>query len=101
MRARKRRKAVSLPMMMTDLMMASWETIARRTLLVAQNKCSPAEYHRMVREKALAAATSGLRLISSGGRASMASVLAPWHSRAVANAKRLRKSRLGASVRSK
>jgi hypothetical protein len=55
----------------------------------------------MVREKALAAATSGLRLISSGGRASMASVLAPWHSRAVANAKRLRKSRLGASVRSK
>jgi hypothetical protein len=68
MRARKRRKAVSLPMMMTDLMMASWETIARRTLLVAQNKCSPAEYHRMVREKALAAATFGLRLISSGGR---------------------------------
>jgi hypothetical protein len=91
MTARKRRKTVSLPMMMTDLMMASWETIARRTLLVAQNKCSPAEYQRMVREKALAAATSGLRLISSGGRASMASVLAPWRSRAVANAKRLRR----------
>ena len=91
MTARKRRKTVSLPMMMTDLMMASWETIARRTLLVAQNKCSPAEYQRMVREKALAAATSGLRLISSGGRASMASVLGPWHSRAVSNAKRLRK----------
>ena len=91
MTARKRRKTVSLPMMMTDLMMASWETIARRTLLVAQNKCSPAEYQRMAREKALAAATSGLRLISSGGGASMASVLAPWHSRAVSNAKRLRK----------
>jgi hypothetical protein len=61
MTARKRRKTVLLPMMMmTDLMMASWETIARRTLLVAQNKCSPAEYQRMVREKALAAATSGL-----------------------------------------
>jgi hypothetical protein len=91
MTARKRRKTVSLPMMMTDLIMASWETIARRTLLVAQNKCSPVEYQRMVREKAMAAATSGLRLISSGGRASMASVLGPWHSRAVANAKRLRK----------
>ena len=89
MRARSRRKTASLPGMMTDLMMASWETIARRTLLIAQNKCSPAEYQRMVREKASAAASSGLRLISSGGGASL---LAPWHSRAVANAKRLRKN---------
>jgi hypothetical protein len=47
MTARKRRKTVSLPMMITDLMMASWETIARRTLLIAQNKCSSAEYQRM------------------------------------------------------
>ena len=92
MRARSRRKTASLPGMMTDLMMASWETIARRTLLIAQNKCSPAEYQRMVREKASAAASSGLRLISSGGGASLASLLAPWHSRAVANAKRLRKN---------
>jgi hypothetical protein len=68
MRARKRRKNLSLPMMMTDLMLASWETIARRTLLMAQHKCSPAEYRRMVREKTQAAAASGLRLISSGGR---------------------------------
>jgi hypothetical protein len=78
-------------MMMTELMVASWETIARRTLLVAQNRCSPAEYRRMVREKASAAASSGFRLIYSRGGASPASVLAPWHSRAVANAKRLRK----------
>jgi predicted metal-dependent hydrolase len=28
MTARKRRKTVSLPMMMTDLMMASWETLS-------------------------------------------------------------------------
>jgi len=91
MTARKRRKTVSLPMMMTDLIMASWETIALRTLLVMQNKCSPAEYQRMVREKAVAAATSGRRLISAGSRVSMASMLAPWRNRAVANAKRLRK----------
>jgi hypothetical protein len=91
MTARKRRKTVSPPVMMTDLIMASWETIARRTLLVMQNKCSPAEYQRMVREKALAAATSGRRMISSAGMASMASTLAPWYYRAVANAKRLRK----------
>ena len=61
-----RRKTLSLPMMMTNLMMASWETIPRRTLLVAQNKCSPAKYQRMLREKALAAARSGLSLVSSG-----------------------------------
>lgn len=91
MTARKRRKTSSLPVMMTDLMLASWETMARRTLLIAQNKCSPAEYRRMVREKVAAAATSGIRVISSSGKASMASVLAPWRSRAVANASRLRK----------
>ena len=91
MKTRKRRKNLSLPGMMTDLMLASWETIARRTLLVAQNACSPAEYRWMVAEKAEAAAASGLKFIASGGRASMASVMAPWRGRAVANAKRLRR----------
>jgi hypothetical protein len=77
--------------MMADLMLASYETVARRTLLIAQNKCSPAEYQRMFNEKAKAAAASATKLISSGGRATTASILAPWHRRAVANAKRLRK----------
>jgi hypothetical protein len=48
---RERRNTLSLPVMMTDLMKASWETIARRTLRVAQNKCSPAEYQRMVERR--------------------------------------------------
>jgi hypothetical protein len=69
---------------------ASWETILRRTLLMAQNKCSPAEYRQMVREKAEAAAISGLTLASSGGRASVKALLAPWYTRAKANARRLR-----------
>ena len=76
---------------MTDLMLASWETIARRTLLMMQNECSPTEYRRMVNEKAEAAARSTSRLIASRGKASMTSLLAPWRIRAVANAKRLRK----------
>jgi hypothetical protein len=88
MKARKRRSA-PLPVTMIELMLASWETIARRGLLIAQIKCPPSEYRRMFREKAAAAAVSGSRLARR--RASMASVLAPWHSRAVANAKRLRK----------
>jgi hypothetical protein len=91
MKVRKRRKGSSVPVMMTELMLASWETIARRTLLMAQNACSPEEYRRMVREKAEAAATSASRLVFSAGRASTASVLAPWRTRSVANARRLRK----------
>jgi hypothetical protein len=91
MKGRKRRKALSLPAMVTDLMSASWETIVRRTMLIAQNRCSPAEYQRMVAEKADAAAASGRKFIASAGKVSMASVLAPWRRAAVANAKRLRK----------
>jgi hypothetical protein len=85
--------------MLTDLTLASWETIARRTLLMAQNRCSVAEYQRMVHEKAQAALISSLLLVTSGGRASIASIIAPWHKRATANAKRLRKkpAKAGAS----
>jgi hypothetical protein len=78
-------------MMLTDLTLAFWETIARRTMLIAQNRCSKAEYRRMVREKAQAAMETGLRLASSGGQASINSLMAPWYSRVTANAKRLRK----------
>jgi hypothetical protein len=84
-------KARMRPTMMTELMLASWETVTRRALLIAENKCSPAEYSRMLSEKAEAAAATGLTLISSGGRATPVSILAPWHRRAVANARRLRK----------
>lgn len=87
----RRRRKTPMPVMIADLMAASWETIARRTLLIAQNRCWPAEYRRMLHEKAEAAATSGLRLMAGGRSASIASALAPWRSRAVANARRLRK----------
>ena len=40
--------------MMAEMMLASWETIARRTLLIARDTCTPAEYRRMVIEKAAA-----------------------------------------------
>ena len=91
MKTRKRRQKLSLAGVMTDLVLASWETITRRSLLIMQNDCSPAEYRRMVNEKAEAAAISAARLVSGGGRATMTSFLLPWHSRAIANARRLRK----------
>jgi hypothetical protein len=65
--------------------------MTRRAMLMAQNQCSPAEYRRMFGEKVEAAAISASTIMSRGGRARMTSVLAPWHRRAVANAKRLRK----------
>jgi hypothetical protein len=77
--------------MMTELMLASWETIARRTLLMIENDRPPGEYRRMVKEKAEAAARSASSFAFSGGGASLASLLSPWRARAVANARQLRK----------
>jgi hypothetical protein len=76
--------------MATELMMASWETIARRSLMMIQGTCSPAEYQRMVTEKAAAMQLSGLAILHGRGKRQ---VLAPWHKRATANAKRLRSKR--------
>jgi len=87
------RKSLPLPFLLTDLTLASWETIARRTTMMAQNQCSVSEYQRMVHEKAQAAMESGWRLMRTGGQASFASLLAPWAKAARANAKRLRNSK--------
>jgi hypothetical protein len=77
--------------MLAELMVASWETIARRTWMMASGSCSPAEYRRMVTEKTTAAYRSGRALASGVGDRAMRAALAPWHRRATANAKRLRK----------
>ena len=75
-------------MMMARLAAASWETIFRRSMMMAQGTCSPAEYRRMAAEKLAAMQLSTTALMS--GRDETA-VLAPFVSRARANAKRLRK----------
>jgi hypothetical protein len=75
--------------MMAELTLASWEVIARRSRLVAQGRCSPAEHGRMVEEKMRAAAESSLWLASHPGRFDTGAI-SPWHRRAVKNAKRLR-----------
>lgn len=91
MTSRKRRPSMPAPLMMAELAWASWVTITRRTLMMAQSTCSPAEYQRMVREKASAALETS-RLLSSPMGASAEALLKPWHSRATANAKRLRRT---------
>ena len=80
--------ALSTPFMMAELAWASWETIARRSLMMAQNTCSVAEYNCMVAEKTAAVLDIGRVLVSPG--VSAEALLKPLHSRATANAKRLR-----------
>jgi hypothetical protein len=75
-------------MMMAELTVASWETIARRTLMMAQGACSVAEYQRMAAEKMAAVQISTAALMGGRGHAA---VLAPFVVRARANAKRLRR----------
>jgi hypothetical protein len=86
---RKRRTKHALPGMLTSLGIASAQTIALRTAMIAAGTCSPAEYRRMVREKAAAALQSSIRA-ASWPPVSATALLAPWHSKATANAKRLR-----------
>jgi len=81
--------------MLAELMLASWETMARLSLMMVQGTCSPAEYRRMATEKAAAIQESTLDVMY-GRRKGEA--LAPWHKRATANAKRLRVKRARAGL---
>ena len=74
--------------MMARLTAASWETIFHRGLMMAKGTCSAAEYQRMVSEKAAAMGLSMTALLTGRGQAA---ALAPFVSRALANAKRLRR----------
>jgi len=73
---------------MAELAMASWETIARRTAMIARGTCTPAEYQRMVIEKAGALQQSAMAVMTGRGKKA---ALRPWHRRATANARWLRR----------
>ena len=77
----------ALPIMMTELAMASWETIWHRTALMATGACSQAEYGRMMSEKMRAMQQSSCALMA--GKDAEA-VVRPFHKHATANARRLR-----------
>jgi hypothetical protein len=83
-----RRRTRALPLIMAELAMASWETIARRTAMIARGTCTPAEYQRMVMEKTAALQRSAIAVMTGRGKKA---ALAPWHKRASANARRLRR----------
>jgi hypothetical protein len=78
----------ALSVLMTQLTMASWETIFRRTMMMAQGTCSPAEYMRMGEEKMAAMQQSMVALASGRGQAA---ALAPFVNKTRANVRRLRR----------
>jgi hypothetical protein len=86
----KKQAPASLPVMMMELAFASWETIGRRTLMMARGTCSAAEYSRMMQEKMAASERSAAVLMRSGPVTDWAALMAPWHARATSNARRLR-----------
>jgi hypothetical protein len=79
-----------LALMVSELMFSAWETMIRRAALIAQGECSPIEYRRMMLEKTRAACHSGLAIALLDWNCDLAAVIAPWHSRATLNARRLR-----------
>ena len=83
-----RRRTRAFPLMMAELAMASWETIARRTAMIARGTITTAEYQRMVMEKAAALQRSAIAIMTGQGEKA---ALRPWHKRATANARRLRR----------
>ena len=91
MKSSQHASSLSAPLMLAELAWASWETIARRTLMMAQSTCSLAEYEQMIVEKTAAAVEIGM-LLASPTVASAEALLHPWHSRATANARRLRQT---------
>jgi hypothetical protein len=78
----------ALPMLMTELAAASWETVWHRTALMMTGECTAAEYQRMVTEKMSAMHLASAAMIRGGDATE---VLRPFHKRATANARRLRK----------
>jgi hypothetical protein len=80
-----------LPLLMTELAFASGETIIRRSLLMASGTCTRMEYTRMVLEKMAAFRGMAAQLAQPWMTLEMCALLAPWHSRATANARRLRR----------
>ena len=86
-----RRRATPLPIMLAELGVAAWETIAHRTLRMALGTMSAAEYRRMFSEKIVATQRATLAALTAKDPQPGRAVLAPFHRAARANAKRLRR----------
>lgn len=80
--------AYRVPFMMAEMTTASWETVWHRTALILSGQCTLVEYERMITEKLRAVQLAGTAAMTGE---SMEAMIHPFHKRAVANAKRLRR----------
>jgi hypothetical protein len=87
MRSSATSRSRSLPELYGELAVASWETIMQRTMMMMTGTCTVDEYQSMIAEKVEAMQHATLALMTGGGELDM---LAPFHAKARANAKRLR-----------
>jgi hypothetical protein len=88
MKRQTRKVAAPLPLLLAELTVFSWETMARRAAMMVQGTCSTAEYQRMLFEKMRAAQLSAAAVALDRG---LLATLQPWHQATRANALRLRK----------
>jgi len=77
----------SWPLLLTDLSIASWETIMHRTRMMADGSCTIGEYQRMATEKLAAMQSAAIALATGQGHVA---AVQPFLSEARANARRLR-----------
>lgn len=84
------KQSARFPLTIGGLMLASGETILRRTMMMAQGTCTAAEYQLMVTEKIMAAQMSALALMTGRG---VDAAVAPYLRAARSNARRLRRKR--------
>lgn len=75
------------PWMLTDLSIASWETVMHRTRMMADGSCTMGEYQRMGMEKLSAMQSASIAMATGQGHAA---ALRPFLAKARANARRLR-----------
>jgi hypothetical protein len=92
-RGKRTTSAAALSTMLAETFWYSVATIGRRSRLIAEGRCSAAEYRRMVSEKSAAAQESAAALSRLGTPGGIDAVLKPWHRRVEANARRLARKR--------
>jgi hypothetical protein len=83
--------ALTLPWLLAETVWSSVQTIGQRTRLIAEDRCTAAEYTRMVSEKAAAAQETAAALARLRGPDGALALVRPWHRRTTANARRLSK----------
>jgi len=81
MKRQTKKVAAPLSLLLAELTVFSWETVARRAAMMVQGTCSTAEYQRMLFEKMRAAQLSAAALMPCRQLAKLAATREPGSQR--------------------